>query len=227
MGLPRVRIFNAVSVDGRMDPLAADLELFYEIATKWRQDAVLTGSGTVLAATPDVEPEDPEKRVPEVGEDDKRPWMVVVDSGGRVRSWHMFRHWPYFKGVMALVSRSTPKEYLEYLAGRSIPYIMAGDGRVDLRKALLLLNEEYGVRDVRVDSGGSLNGALLRQGLVDEVHLLVHPQLIGGESASSVFKAADLGPGEAPIGLVLKHVRRPRPGYLWLEYWVDRTPSEG
>jgi 2,5-diamino-6-(ribosylamino)-4(3H)-pyrimidinone 5'-phosphate reductase len=32
---------------------------------------------------------------------------------------------------------------------------------------------------VRVDSGGALNGALLRAGLVDEVSLLVHPVLAG------------------------------------------------
>jgi 2,5-diamino-6-(ribosylamino)-4(3H)-pyrimidinone 5'-phosphate reductase len=38
---------------------------------------------------------------------------------------------------------------------------------------------------VRVDSGGSLIGALLRDGLVDEVSLLVHPCLAGaaGERA--------------------------------------------
>ena len=32
---------------------------------------------------------------------------------------------------------------------------------------------------VRVDSGGALNGALLRAGLVDEISLLVHPVLVG------------------------------------------------
>ena len=32
---------------------------------------------------------------------------------------------------------------------------------------------------MRVDSGGALNGALLRAGLVDELSLLVHPVLVG------------------------------------------------
>ena len=36
-------------------------------------------------------------------------------------------------------------------------------------------------RNVRVDSGGALNGALLRAGLVDEVSLLVHPRIVGGD----------------------------------------------
>ena len=57
---------------------------------------------------------------------------------------------------------------------------MAGDGRVDLGSALSVLRHEYGAELVRVDSGGSLTGALLASGLVDEVSLLVHPELSDG-----------------------------------------------
>ena len=32
--------------------------------------------------------------------------------------------------------------------------------------------------------GGRLNGVLLRAGLVDELHLLVHPVLVGGDTPS-------------------------------------------
>ena len=37
----------------------------------------------------------------------------------------------------------------------------------------------FGDAVVRVDSGGALNGALLRAGLVDEISLLVHPCVVG------------------------------------------------
>ena len=46
--------------------------------------------------------------------------------------------------------------------------------RSDLREAVAGFS---GV--VRVDSGGALNGALLRAGLVDEISLLVHPVVVG------------------------------------------------
>ncbi|MEO0433105.1 MAG: dihydrofolate reductase family protein, partial [Cyanobacteria bacterium J06656_5] len=45
----------------------------------------------------------------------------------------------------------------------------------------------FGVTVVRVDSGGTLNGVLLRAGLVDELHLLVHPTLVGGTSQKTFF----------------------------------------
>lgn len=51
------------------------------------------------------------------------------------------------------------------------------------------------MRRIRIDSGGRLNGALLREGLVDEVHLLVCPWLSGGSSPRSSFVADDLAPG--------------------------------
>jgi 2,5-diamino-6-(ribosylamino)-4(3H)-pyrimidinone 5'-phosphate reductase len=41
--------------------------------------------------------------------------------------------------------------------------------------------DAFGVHVVRVDSGGALNAALLREGVVDEVSLLVHPVLAGGD----------------------------------------------
>jgi 2,5-diamino-6-(ribosylamino)-4(3H)-pyrimidinone 5'-phosphate reductase len=58
---------------------------------------------------------------------------------------------------------------------RKIDYIVAGDDHVDLRLTLEELNARYGVRIVRVDSGGTLNGVLLRAGLVDEVSALINP----------------------------------------------------
>lgn len=40
-------------------------------------------------------------------------------------------------------------------------------------------------RVMRVDTGGTLNGILLRQGLVTEVSLFIYPSLVGGEKQSS------------------------------------------
>jgi len=215
-----------VSVDGRLDLLNADLEEFYGIAMGMKQEAVLTGSRTILAAIKEVEPEKDGFVPPSEEKDDARPWFVVVDSKGAVRSWHMFRTWPYFRGVMALVSRTTSTEYLEYLKARSIPYVIAGNDQVDLEEALCALRHEYKIRNVRVDSGGRLNGALLRKGLVDEVHVLIHPQLIGGTSASSMFMADDLDSKNGIIALDLAHVRRPKPGLVWLRYKVRKSTSQ-
>lgn len=39
---------------------------------------------------------------------------------------------------------------------------------------------QTGTRNVRTDSDGTINGVLLRQGLVDEMSMLLHPAIVGG-----------------------------------------------
>ena len=53
--------------------------------------------------------------------------------------------------------------------------------QVDLAAALQHLAGRYGVREVQTDAGGTLNGVLVRAGLVDELSVVVAPQLAGAE----------------------------------------------
>lgn len=46
--LPYVILYNAVSLDGHITGFNADVELYYELASKWDIDAVLMGSNTIL-----------------------------------------------------------------------------------------------------------------------------------------------------------------------------------
>jgi 2,5-diamino-6-(ribosylamino)-4(3H)-pyrimidinone 5'-phosphate reductase len=89
---------------------------------------------------------------------------------------------------------------------------------VDLAAALLALAEQEGARVVRVDSGGTLVGALLREGLLDELSLLVHPCLAGtaGDRRWS-------GPDPAPPLALERSASEPLDGGLvWLRYRVLR-----
>ena len=221
--LPRVILHNEVSLDGRFDWVTPDLGQFYELASRWKEDATLAGSETLLSAYPEeqLSAEDVEgAQPPEKNPDDTCPLLVVPDSRGRQRNWHLLRKEPYWRDVVALCSRSTPEAYLDYLSERHVEYIVSGDDRVDLRAALEQLNALYGVELVRVDSGGSLNGALLRAGLVDEVSLLIDPCLVGGTTPRSVFHAADLNSSDGVIQLRLVHFEKVRGDIVWLRYEV-------
>jgi 2,5-diamino-6-(ribosylamino)-4(3H)-pyrimidinone 5'-phosphate reductase len=110
------------------------------------------------------------------------------------------------------------------LRARRVDYVVAGEERVDLGAALEALHARYGVRLVRVDSGGILNGALLRAGLVDEVSVLIHPSLVGGTTARSLYIAPDLDSGEGVIPLRLAHVEKMEGDVVWLRYEVIQSP---
>jgi 2,5-diamino-6-(ribosylamino)-4(3H)-pyrimidinone 5'-phosphate reductase len=63
---------------------------------------------------------------------------------------------------------------------------------LDLPGLLRALREEYGVERLTVQSGGTLNGALLHQKLLDSVDIVVAPVLIGGKDTSSLIDGKSL-----------------------------------
>ncbi|MCZ7383012.1 MAG: RibD family protein [Candidatus Methanoperedens sp.] len=219
--LPRIILHNEVSVDGRIDCIAPDIGLFYELASRWKEDATLAGSDTVLKQEEEMPEEDEEAfEPPKKNSGDSRPLLVVPDSKGRIHNWYALRKAGYWRDVVALCSHSTPGTYLDYLKKRHIDYIVAGDHYVDLKAALEELNARYGVGLIRVDSGGTLNGVLLRAGLVDEVSVLFDPSLVGGTSPRSFFRAPDLNSPEGMIKLKLIHFEKIKDDLIWLRYKV-------
>lgn len=222
--LPRVILHNAVSVDGRIDRFFADIGKFYELAMGFGEDATLAGSDTILAITEKIPREKPSDFAPAKKEaGDRRPILVIPDSGGRVRTWHYWKRQPYWRDWVALVTKSTPKAYLKYLKERGIHTISSGAKKVDMKKALSALAKKFKVRSVRADSGGTLNGVLLRAGLVDEVSLLIHPALVGGDSVKSMFRAPDLDDAAGVIALELINSDVLKNGLVWLRYRVAKT----
>lgn len=217
--LPRVILHTAVSLDSRIDSFEPDVGLFYELAGTWKEDATLVGSGTVLAA-PEGAIRDDQTSPFEPEEGDTRPLLVIPDSGGRIRSWRALLESPYWRAGVALCSESTPAEHLRYLEAQGIDLIVAGSEKVDLRAALGVLADKYRTSVVRVDSGGTLNGVLLRQGLASEVSLLISPVLVGGTTPLSFFRAPDLVSPEGTVALRLIHVEKMRGEVLWLRYEV-------
>lgn len=220
--LPRVVLHNAVSVDGRIDGFNVDMGLYYGLIGLWKEDATLVGSETILAA-PEAEP-DGEVAPGTVARDpeDTRALLVVPDSQGRIRGWNWWRNQPYWRDVVVLCSKTTPASYLDYLESRGVAHLVAGEDRVDLRTALEELSARFGVKSVRVDSGGSLNGALLRAGLVDEVSVLIGPTLVGGVSARSIFRAPDPVVPEGAISVRLIHLEKLDGDHVWLRYELAR-----
>ncbi len=216
--LPYVVIHSAVSVDGRMDRLTIDMERYYSLIPTWKEDCTLCGSETMLQAGLAEWEHDGSS-------DPSNPIIAVVDGRGRFKGWSNVAPSPFWSRGVALSTTRTPQEHLELVRSSGADVIVAGDEHVDLRAALSELASKYGVRTVRVDSGGTLNGALLRAGLVDEVSVLVHPQLIGGRSPSSFLIADDLGSGEEAVGAELMAVER-LDDLVWLRYRLS-SPDKG
>lgn len=228
MTKPKVIIFNSLSLDGRMDGGGEiDLGLYYGLAARWNAEAMLSGSNTILAGLTGQE-EPPEGDAPPSPKELHplaSPYLVVVDSRAQIHQWRWMQAQPFWDKLVVLVSHSTPAAYLEELERAGVPYIVAGEQQVDYHLALEELNARFGIQTVRVDSGGILNGVLLRAGLVDEVSILLQPWLVGGESPRSIFVAPDVALPEQTIPLRLVHFEQVAENVLWLRYEVQHGGS--
>jgi 2,5-diamino-6-(ribosylamino)-4(3H)-pyrimidinone 5'-phosphate reductase len=219
---PKVIIHNTISLDGRMDFVHRDEGLYYMTAERINAQALLSGSETILAAYPIAatdagdEPQAPPKKNPETA----RLLMVVVDSRGRLINLHRLRRNPNWRDIIVLISHATPADYIAYLHKHGIAFIQSGEDKVDFRQAFEVLSARFGVQTIRVDSGGILNGVLLRAGLVDEISLLIQPELIGGTSPRTAFAAPDLTSQDGVIGLKQTHSEKLRGRVLWVRYII-------
>ncbi len=188
--LPKVIVYNSVSVDSAIKDFDVDIALHYELLGRLNADALLAGSNTAKTGIEmfmkTVPPEESSDFVkPEVSEDDERLLWVIPDSKGILQGLlHVHRKSGYAKDIIVLISKTTPKTYIEYLEQRNYDYIVAGARQVDLRLALEELNKRFGVKTVVTDSGGLLASALLDAGLVDEVDLLFAGQIVGKKSVN-------------------------------------------
>ncbi len=63
---------------------------------------------------------------------------------------------------------------------------------LDLSELLHVLREEYEVERLTIQSGGTLNGVLLREKLFDYVDIVIAPILIGGKDTSSLIDGKSL-----------------------------------
>ncbi|MFI5074761.1 MAG: dihydrofolate reductase family protein [Actinomycetales bacterium] len=127
-------------------------------------------------------------------------WFVVADSRGRV-------DWTYTGDettiLHVLVCGSTPGGYLQRLRDLGVGYFVVGDRQVDLRLALVRLRQGLRADRVIIDSGGTLNAAVLRRGLVDIVDVVTLPGLVGGSGTPSIMDGPPARSDAWPIRLEL------------------------
>jgi 2,5-diamino-6-(ribosylamino)-4(3H)-pyrimidinone 5'-phosphate reductase len=198
------------------------------IEAEWHPQGSMFGSRTFqrenapLLKLPDFEG-DPQSLyddfLPKEVIDNTRDWAILVDGQGRGRSGYKATENPGGH-ILHLVSYSAPIEYLAFLRRKRIPYLIGGQQHADLKGALCKLRGTLGVRTIRLFGGGTLNGVMLRAGLIDQIHLVVWPMLLGGNRTPTLADCNDLLPGEQPAVLKLVSAQAQEDGHLWLHYEV-------
>lgn len=184
-GLPFVIAKFAASLDGKIAAVSGDSRwISGPEAREWAQtlrsqvDAILVGAGTVIM-------DDPALTARPGGElAARQPLRVVVDSGGRTPANARMLG----PGAMVATTDQAPAPWREQVreGGSEVLVLPAGaDGSVPLRPLLETLGRR-GILSLLVEGGGVILGSFVDAGLVDKVHAVIAPVIIGGPARMAV-----------------------------------------
>jgi riboflavin-specific deaminase-like protein len=202
------------TIDGRSGPIGdeGDLELFRRLRTQ--VDALLIGTRTL-----EIERYGPTVRRPELREARTaiglapEPLTVLVSRSGRLPL-----EIPLFEQADAPIVVFTTPDAPEPACAAAPVVVRLDPAALTLTTVVRRLRADHGVRSLLCEGGPTLMGALLREGLVDELFLTLAPQLAGGGTGPTMASGPPL---PDPAALELRWLLE-RAGSLYLRYAVRR-----
>jgi riboflavin biosynthesis pyrimidine reductase len=173
-------------------------------------DGIISGSETLMVYGEHwVELEKP------LYEPQKSKGYIVFDGRGRI-------NWYQTEGLYVVTREDVGEEYIKQLHDKNISYIQAGKGEhIDLPSALEKLYD-LGFRRLGLNGGGGINGAFLKQDLIDEISLSIAPLAIGGSNTPGVFEGDELKTLYNAHQLELIELKKLETDAVWLYYRVKR-----
>lgn len=187
-GLPYVTLKTASTLDGKIASKTGDSKWISNEAAResvhalrHRHQAIMVGVSTVIADDPLL--------TTRLTVEGLNPVRIVVDSKLRIPLESRLLQ-DSAAPVLVLTTEQGnegnegKREALERLGAE---VISSGEGpRVDLRQAMTLLGQKE-IGSILLEGGGTLNGSMLEQQLVDRIVLFIAPKIVGGLGSPSNF----------------------------------------
>ncbi|TVX92839.1 bifunctional diaminohydroxyphosphoribosylaminopyrimidine deaminase/5-amino-6-(5-phosphoribosylamino)uracil reductase RibD [Paenibacillus agilis] len=183
--LPYVTMKTASTLDGKIATHTGDSKWITNAdvrervhALRHRHQAIMVGIETVLQDNPSLTTR---LSVPALN-----PIRIIVDS--KLRMPLDARLVKDEAAPTWVLTTTRANEHTAYgLEERGVRIIRVNDGPVvDLTLAMKLCAKEE-IGSILLEGGGTLNGAMLKAGLIDRVLLMVAPKIVGHPKAPSVF----------------------------------------
>ena len=193
MSLPITTLFMLESLDGkissgsndsldvdkdfkRIDGVKEGLHQYYEIEEE--TDIFSLNTGRVMAKIGVNDKDNPPEKMDEVT-------FIIIDNKPHLTE-NGVKYLCNWTGRLILVT--TNKNHPAFVLKEKINNLeILYYDELDLKKMLEDINEKYNAKRVTIQSGGNLNGLFLRQNLIDYVHIVIAPILVGGRDVSTLI----------------------------------------
>lgn len=148
-----------------------------------------------------------------------KTYAVVIDPSGKC---YWDTNMISTEQVIEVLTEKVTIKYLEHLRSKNVSYIFGGKKELDLELVLKKLNKLFGIKRVRIDGGGHVNGSFLKAGLIDEFSLVLAPIADGTIGAPTVFEAEEGYGKRKATHFTLKSAKRIYKDFLWIRYQTVR-----
>jgi riboflavin-specific deaminase-like protein len=213
--LPFIFANTAITADGKIAPdtrrfvpfsSKADQQLLYALRT--RADAVMAGARTVDTGKVDLGPGGPkyQRMRVENGRAQFNLRVIVSPTASVNPKAHIFT--TRFSPIILLTSRGAPENRVKRLARVVDDLFLSPGPALDLRAAILWLNERWKVKRLLCEGGGEVNAQMFHDRLIQEVYLTVSPVIFGGRTAPTLADGAGIERLSDAIRLRLKRMER-------------------
>jgi len=187
-GLPYVHAKWAMTLDGRIATASGDSKWITSEETRvrghrlrGRMDAILVGSGTVLADDPML--------TARVGAPVRKATRIVFDSQAKIPLDSQLVATAKETPVLVITSGRADRAKVDQLRQKEVEVLqLASDPSENRAAAVQNVLEELGRRrmtNILVEGGGQLLGAFFDAEQVDEAHVFLGPKIIGSGDARS------------------------------------------
>lgn len=182
---PKIIMHNQISLNASLTNFTVNMELHYQILGTLNADAHLIGSNTAKTGLTEFLDEIPKEtpqdhQPPTLQPNDTRPYWILIDSKAQMHNLlHIFRQFDYCKDLIVLITPNTPKDYQTYLQKRQYNTLITGKNHINLQQSLEKLYTDYHIKTIVTDTGQTLNSILLQQELLDEISLIIAPDVVG------------------------------------------------
>jgi len=196
---PKVIIVSEVSIDGKLT-LAKGISskelmsLMDEDANKYLHqirdlcDAILVGAETIRTDNPSLTVRYVEG---------KNPIRVIPTNSLNFPEERNIFNTEKARTIIVTSQKAyeNKKDFVEKLKRKNVEFLICGEDKVDFKNMLEKLYK-MNIKSLMVEGGANINWQFIKEDLVDEIHLIVVPVIVGGEDVPTLvggegFKSLD------------------------------------
>ena len=161
-------------------------EIYYDINRNLKSNGFICGRVTMQSSFtggyyPDLSAYEPKEKRDFIPNNLSGFYAVAFDTTGKL-GWKSNKIIdpdgdPGYDGaqMIEVLSENVDERYLGYLKDLEIPYIFAGEDKIDVELALFKLKNIVGIDTLLLEGGSIINGAFQCVNVIDELSLIVAP----------------------------------------------------